>query len=716
MHLFELTVASKYLTPRWRQLSVSIISLISVLVISLVVWLIVVFFSVTHGLEKNWIQKLIALTAPVRIVPTQEYYDSYYYMIDSLSANADYTFKTIGEKLEASETDPYDPSFDEEIPSSWPAPDLNAKGTLKDIAKIAYEAVEKIPGATARDYEMTLGNVRLRLLRETPKNYLSSPSPSPQHTQSFLSQSAYVGSFDSANSALQKALLPITPADIDNLLRNITLSSDNIQEDAPDAIHRVDREKAHGRINTAMGFIQIDRLRTPLHGWALPNELLPDNCSFSACLINNGLDSKKVIIPRDSASVDRLVTELEAEYYVEVYPITLTVRDGHLKYQIHGEEKELPNNTHLVIEGGKSFSATLNSDSIGRAKEASDLAFAIDFPIQGNHLIGSTPLGDLEVESVELRKDFKNLNQPLPSWLYRLEREDGTKESHLPADSEFGESVLLPKGFKDSGLLLGDRGYLSYYSPTASSVQEQRLPIVIAGFYDPGIIPIGNKLILANKEVTSFIRASQAQDDALLTNGINVRFDDLERAPAIKEQIERSLVEAGVAKYWKVETFREYEFTKDILQQLKSERNLFTLLAIVIIVVACSNIISMLIILVNDKKTEIGILRSMGASSLSIASIFGLCGILMGLVGSVLGIVMGVITLHNLNAIVKFLGRLQGHDMFVAAFYGESLPNEVSFEAMGFVVLMTALISLFAGVVPAIKACMFRPSETLRSE
>src|SRR5690606_35255447 len=121
-----------------RQLSVSIISLISILVISLVVWLIVVFFSVTNGLEKGWIEKLTALTAPVRITPKDAYYQSYYYLIDSISANSDYTSKTIKEKLITSETNPYDSTIDEELPSFFAVPDLNEDGSLKDLIKEAY--------------------------------------------------------------------------------------------------------------------------------------------------------------------------------------------------------------------------------------------------------------------------------------------------------------------------------------------------------------------------------------------------------------------------------------------------------------------------------------------------------------------------------------------------------------------------------------------------
>ncbi|KIC76363.1 hypothetical protein DB41_GH00010 [Neochlamydia sp. TUME1] len=131
---------------------------------------------------------------------------------------------------------------------------------------------------------------------------------------------------------------------------------------------------------------------------------------------------------------------------------------------------------------------------------------------------------------------------------------------------------------------------------------------------------------------------------------------------------------------------------------------------------ACSNVISMLIILVNDKKLEIGILRSMGASSASIASIFGFCGMTMGLAGSVIGIGAALLTLRHLELLVTFLSRLQGHEAFNPLYYGDSLPNEVSMEALLYVISFTALISLFSGLVPAVKASLLRPSTILRAE
>lgn len=512
--MFELSVAFKYLTPRWRQLSVSIISIISILVIALVVWLIVVFFSVTRGLEQSWIQKLIALTAPVRITPTDNYYKSYYYQIDSVSGNSDYTLKTIGEKLKAVQTDPYDPTMDSELPADWSAPEREADGSLKNLAKKAYDiasALPGIPGLTAHDYEMAVSNLRLHMIRDLPNG---------QQQESFLNQASYLGSFDPDNALLLQTMLPTSPEDL-----------------------------------------------------------------------NNG------------------------------------------KFLLKAHKKTI----------------------------------------------------------AELQKS-------------------------LPSHPHMGDGMLLPKSFRDGGALLGDRGYISYYAPTTSSVQEQRLPVYVAGFYDPGIIPIGGKYVLVNQEVLDLIRTPHQASDTSFSNGINVRFDNLDQADQVKAQLLAAYKEAGIDKYWRVETFREYEFTRDLIQQLRSERNLWTLIATVIIIVACSNIISMLIILVNDKKLEIGILRSMGASSMSIAAIFGVCGIVMGMTGSIIGTLTAILTLRNLQSLVDFIGRLQGYEMFNPVFYGNILPNTVSMEALLFVIIATSLISLLAGVVPAVKASMIRPSTILRSE
>src|SRR5262249_41331763 len=146
--------------------------------------------------ERNWIDRLIALTAPVRILPTDSYYNSYYYKIDGLSSASGYTQKSIGEKRLASKSDPYDPSFDEEVPASWPKPDLDSAGRLRDPVQEAFAVLSQIPDVGARDYEMTMASLRLQMVRGG--------------SEATLSQATYLGSFDPDNKRLQGALVPLS--------------------------------------------------------------------------------------------------------------------------------------------------------------------------------------------------------------------------------------------------------------------------------------------------------------------------------------------------------------------------------------------------------------------------------------------------------------------------------------------------------------------------
>ncbi|MGB7978878.1 MAG: FtsX-like permease family protein [Chlamydiales bacterium] len=455
--------------PRKKSLSTALISIMSVLVISLVVWLVIVFLSVTTGIEKNWLSKLTALHAPIRISPTELYYKSYYYQIDSLSAASEYSPKTIGEKAESPLSDPHSAEIDAEIPSYWPKPD------------------------------------------------------------------------------------PIDPV--------------------------------------KSAFRELSMLNLPFQDYEIGGALLRIN--------------------RSGGSV---VSQMS---YLLSYP-----------------------------DKNPKFSSLL-------------------------------------------------LDAPLSK-----------------------ESILLPKSYKESGIQVGDAGTLSYAVPSALSTQEQRIQIKVGGFYDPGLVSIGNKCIIVPAAITRSIHASSQtlSPDGTPTNGIFVWFDDLHSADKIKEEIAKRFEKAGIAPYWKIDTYRDFEFSKDLLLQFQSDRTLFLLIAGIILLVACSNIISLLVLLVNDKKKEIAILQSMGASFKSIAAIFGLCGIAMGAISCLFGGSLAILTLRHLGSIVSLLSAIQGHNAFNPAFFGQTLPNQLSYEALLFVLIATPILSLAAGLIPAIKASRIRPSSVLRSE
>ncbi|MBA3239003.1 MAG: ABC transporter permease [Parachlamydiaceae bacterium] len=709
--MYELAIAAKYLIPRWRQLSVSIISVVSVLVIAVVVWLIVVFFSVTSGLTNSWIDKLIALTAPVRITPTPRYYQSHYYLIDSISSASDYTLKTIGEKQSSSNTDPYDPDYDEEPPANWKQADRNPDGSLKDPVQQAFAAIASVHGVkdlSAIDYEMTVGNLRLKLLRQQSSNH----STSRDQTQNVLSQSAYLGSLDPHNPKLLQTITPPSMADLTNLLSILALSSNSFN-DSSEKVQLDNKEAVQARLKDFFQNVSVEQLRTPKENWQLPTALLPNQALWNATLVKVNDHPERIIVSQNKS-------ESSSKFKIEnisYEPIKVSINEGVFTAHLaDGSETTLQENLPFYLKGENLLSAKLIEDSIDNARSTADLRFKVHFSVHGTPLTGEIRYGSLEINRATLQTTFNEIPKDSPFWMYAVKTPDAQTQLTLPTIEGMGDGILLPKSFRTSGLLLGDPGYLSYYAPTVSSVQEQRIPVFVAGFYDPGIIPIGGKFVLTSKEITTLIRSFYNQEEVTLSNGINVRFDNTDNADLVKEKLQQAFDAAGIASYWKIETYKEYEFTRDIIQQLQSEKRLFTLLATLIIIVACSNIISMLIILVNDKKLEIGILRSMGATSFSIALIFGTCGVVMGAVGSLLGMGAALITLKNLQSLVNFIGHLQGYEMFNPHFYGETLPSEVSFEALAFVLTATATISLIAGVIPAIKASLLKPAAILKAE
>lgn len=710
--MFELSVAFKYLVPRWRQLSVSIISLISIFVIALVVWLIVVFFSVTQGLEKNWVQKLIALTAPVRVSPTNHYYNSYYYLADSISMNSNYTTKSIGEKLASPLSDPYDPDFDQEIPPHWVLPDLNKEGKLKDPVKLAFSAfkeIKEIPGLAGNEYEMTVTNIKLNLIRGSQSGIIFTGDPANDQNQSSISQATYLGSYDPDNPNLAKAMLPVSKEDVQNLIDMAWVDSGSHFSDSE--YENVNLDTASNplttkRLKDIFDHVRIKTLQTTNNGQKISSSLLPSNCRLQVCVLKVGKHVNSILIPSEPEQIEEYRKRPFNER-VKALSASLEMKEGKGLLKLEdGSEVALNDDIPLLIDSGITLEAEIDAPSLEQAKKLKDIQFNATMNVQGEKLAGKIHWDQIQIETFGITNA-----QGSNFWLFK----DSIPLS-LPSDSAIGDAILLPKSYRSSGVLIGDRGQLSYQTATATSVQEQRVPIYIAGFYDPGILPLGGKIILANQYLTSMIRSSYPNDQSPLTNGINVRFDDLDDAEKVKIKLELAFTEAGIDKYWRVETYRDFDFTKDFLQQLRSERNLFTLISAIVIIVACANIVSMLIILVNNKKMEIGILRSMGASSKSIALIFGTCGIVMGLVGSTIGLIAALFTLRNLQVLIGFISRLQGFDAFNPVFYGDTLPNEISFEALIYVVGTTALTSLIAGVIPAVKASLMKPSAILRSE
>lgn len=697
--MFELSLIKKYLRPKWKQLSVSLISLISLLVITLVVWLVLVFLSVTNGMEKKWTEKLIALSAPLQILPTKAYYQSEYYLIDGISALSDYTYKTIEEKKSGESF--YDPLMDEQPPEqAW----IATKD--KDLVKEVFESIQEnknFDGIKASDFEISVANVRFRLLRSQSSCDLGQGA----NQQSFLSQLSYLSSFDSKNPRLQKIILSPSMRDLTNLFALLGSSAQNIQQEQPDRDDLLSSNIFRKRLDQFFNAVEIHKLKVSEHGYGILRDFFPKQGKLKALLTSSHL----LWVPSSTSEYEQLKKDwkknkiLFAEAKIDLE-----------KNQVQVEKNfRALDHFYLKLTPSTLLDAKLITSSLKQAYSPQQVQFAIDTTVQNVPLMGHLPFQNLEIGEAHFKESFESLNSDHPLYCYRVQNKQFT-ELILPEDPAVGDGVLVPKAFRDQGILLGDRGYLSYQSQTASALQEMRLPIYVAGFYDPGLIPNGAKIILTPKKIISSINASINMSDTLIGNGINVWFNQISQAEQVKKALKEAFKRRGIEDFWEIKTYKEYEFSKDFLEQISSDKTILSLIAVLIMLVACTNIISMLILLVQQKRKEIGMMQAMGASKRSIAFIFGGCGLAIGLLSSFLGTLFAYFTLKYIHVLMTLISKFQGHQAFNPAFFGDALPNQLNPEAFKFVMIITLILSLLAGLIPAIKAMRISPTETLRSE
>ncbi|MGW9230847.1 lipoprotein-releasing ABC transporter permease subunit [Pseudorhizobium sp. NPDC055634] len=177
----------------------------------------------------------------------------------------------------------------------------------------------------------------------------------------------------------------------------------------------------------------------------------------------------------------------------------------------------------------------------------------------------------------------------------------------------------------------------------------------------------------------------------------------------------RPLVEAAAGRQIHITDWRQRNQT--FFSALQVERNVMFMILTLIVLVAALNIISGLIMLVKDKGSDIAILRTMGASSGAVMRIFFMTGAAIGTVGTLAGVVLGVIVCLNIESIRQFFSWLSGTVLFDPELYFLSqLPAEMSFSETLSVVLMALTLSFIATIFPAWRASRLDPVQALRYE
>jgi lipoprotein-releasing system permease protein len=224
----------------------------------------------------------------------------------------------------------------------------------------------------------------------------------------------------------------------------------------------------------------------------------------------------------------------------------------------------------------------------------------------------------------------------------------------------------------------------------------------VAGIFEVGLQEHDGVLALINLSDAEALRGLKGP------TGIRLRFDDVLKAPQLARVAVDRLKPALTVRDWTEEN-------QAYFRAIRIEKTTTGMMLLLIVAVAAFNIIATLVMVVNDKRTDIAILRTLGLSPRGVVAVFMTQGVLIGWIGTALGVALGLALALNVDVIVPFLEHLfQAHILDPDVYYLSGIPSELHPLDVVRIAMAALLLTFLATVYPSLQASRTQPAEALR--